>query len=357
MIEIRPTIQALKELRNAGLLSHADVAIYDDAKRADDGRTKLATLAKLDLSNLDVVLLNDIRTSIKGGRFPDTHRSSSQAAQQTIFELRDRRGAAWRGAGLLSDADEILWVLFVMPHDEFHHQAPQKLKRMRTNRNLGPSSGDKELLRLDRDQIDKSRNRIELLRALIDALKTAQSQQFPAPLDLKRIPGLTGTEIYVSIEALPIYADDWNVTEAHKSHGMLTLEIELHNISNKNRDWVLRNCLPFLQPDQSMIESIWKKSLSNLILLPHSKLVQLLSLDEARLPSNPPNSVSTPSHLHYTAKAELTEAYVEGKAVRAVCGVWWVPTGDECTHNDLPICEECESERPFAEAISQTLQR
>ena len=41
---------------------------------------------------------------------------------------------------------------------------------------------------------------------------------------------------------------------------------------------------------------------------------------------------------HYACKAAVTEAYVFGTAVEALCGKYWVPTRDP---DRYPICPAC----------------
>lgn len=355
MVEIRPTLSTLKALRSADLLADADASAYDDAKRADDPQTKLDRLAKLDLSRLNVNLLNDVRALVEDGKFPDTHKTSSRAARETIYELRDHSGAAWRGAGLLVPKSEVLWVILAMPHDHFHKQAADKIELMRKHEQLGPTSLDTKLLELDRASVDRKINRITILKSLINALKDTHRHHSPSQVAMPHVDGLNRAEMFVTLSDVPTEPEDWDPAEAHKNLGMVTIEIELNNIAKEDRRWLLRTCLPFLQQDQTMIETHFRRTLSSLIVLPYSKLMQLLTLDDSHLNSADHNNPSLPTHLHYTAKAGLTEAYVEGKSVRAVCGIWWVPVGDDYTHSDLPVCEECEHERPFAEVVSKML--
>jgi len=42
---------------------------------------------------------------------------------------------------------------------------------------------------------------------------------------------------------------------------------------------------------------------------------------------------------HYTHRARLTDSTVNGEAVKALCGVWFVPRQD---HHSLSVCGECE---------------
>lgn len=355
MVEIRPTLQTLKALRSADLLASADASAYDNAKRADEAQLTLNQLVKLDLSRLNVNLLNDPRTLVEDGKLPNTHKASSRAARESIYELRDHSGGAWRGAGVLDGVHEVLWVVLAMPHDHFHKQAAEKIETFRKAGRLGPSQLDLTVLELDRTRIDRKINRIAVLSSLIDALKASLRHGAPTQVLMPSVVNLEHVEMFVTLSEVPTDPEDWDPSIAHEDTGMITVEIELNNMSAESRKWLLRTCLPFLQEDQAMIETHFRKTLSSLVLLPQSKLMQLLTLDESDFSSAENVPLLEPTHLHYTAKSGLTEAYVEGKAVRAICGFWWVPVGDDHTHNDLPVCEECETERPFAETVSKML--
>ena len=354
-MEIRPTLQALKSLRKAGLLSRTDERTYDGAAKIDDKNAKVRNLASMDLSHLDVNLLNDGRTLLSGGAFPDIHRASSKAAGQNVYELRDRAGAAWRGAGIADIESNTMWLLHVLPHDRFHGEAASYIKKQKNIGRLGPTQLDLRILALDRQRRGNKANRVEVLQALIAALQRSQAIQSPAPVNMPKSPSLESVEMFVRVSDVPADPGDWDPSTAHTRAGMVSVEIELAAIASATRAWLLQVCLPFLQDDQSMIEAIYLQTLSVLVLVPESKLMQLLSLDDSDLSGIAPYEPSMPTHLHYTAKASLTEAYVEHKAVRAVCGAWWIPIGDETTHSELPICEVCESERPFADAVSRVL--
>lgn len=214
MVEIRPTLQVLKALREADLLSSADAAAYDDAKRIDDTQLKLKKLASLDLSDLDVNLLRDARTLVGDGKYPDSHRTSSRAAQSTIYELRDHSGGAWRGAGLLSRQDDVLWVILTLPHDQFHSRAASRIESMRKSGHLGPSSLDSKLLNQDRSRIDRKTNRIHLLTSLIEALQTTLRHGAPAQVEMPSTDALNSVEMFVTVSDVPNRAEDWDTEDA-----------------------------------------------------------------------------------------------------------------------------------------------
>lgn len=72
----------------------------------------------------------------------------------------------------------------------------------------------------------------------------------------------------------------------------------------------------------------------------------LETADEARASGAIPSRLWE-SHLHlgvrahYTRKDGIVSATMDGEAVRALCGVWIVPTTDP---NRLPICTACETQ-------------
>lgn len=52
---------------------------------------------------------------------------------------------------------------------------------------------------------------------------------------------------------------------------------------------------------------------------------------------------------HYVPKRNLTEAYVEGTPVRALCGKLWVPCRDPERYPICPVCLERKAELQGAE--------
>lgn len=352
MAVIRPTLHVLSALRKANLLAQNDVEAYDSALRVDDISTKVDRLAALELDTLDVSLFNDARSLLTVDKLPDTHRASTSAAQQNIYELRDHTGAAWRGAGFLDQARQILWVIHALPHDHFHSEAPEYMKQLRKAGRLGPSTLDLKILQAEHARLDRKIHRVSVLSALVDALQQSISHRGSSRVVMPETVDFVGAEMWAEVSDIPDDPTEWAPRQAHTQIEMVSIEIFLADISPDVRRWLLHVCLPFLQPDRDMIESVFRKSQSVLIMVTQAKLMQLLSLNGTALANFTPPTPPEPTHLHYTAKAGLTTAYVEGSAVRAVCGDWWIPSGDENTHSELPICEKCESEHPFAEAIS-----
>ncbi len=56
--------------------------------------------------------------------------------------------------------------------------------------------------------------------------------------------------------------------------------------------------------------------------------------------TGPPGEMSPTTHAHYAPSRLLARATVEGLAVPALCGTWFVPRQD---HVDMPVCGACEA--------------
>ncbi|WP_216388651.1 hypothetical protein [Arcanobacterium phocae] len=91
---------------------------------------------KLDMYQLDQPLLNEARRLFATG-VPDRHKEATKAAKQPVYEVRDRQGAAWRGAVILDDEGSP-WLVYVDRHDQFHAKVAQALSRKKSQ-NTGKS--------------------------------------------------------------------------------------------------------------------------------------------------------------------------------------------------------------------------
>jgi hypothetical protein len=78
----------------------------------------------------------------------------------------------------------------------------------------------------------------------------------------------------------------------------------------------------------------------------YSALLDEQSIDNARSlhltgvlsPDESPQGLVLGVHAHYATESRLVDAQVEGAAVRALCGYWFVPTAD---HTGLETCKKC----------------
>lgn len=226
------------------------------------------------------------------------------------------------------------------------------MKQLDNDGILRPSTLDVRIREVEDEEIEDYKRRAKLLHAVLDALehtlKTHRDTLVSTDADLPKFA------LSVTITEIP--ADGWDAEDAHEHGDVVTLSLTLGSSDEVARKWILQTCVPFLQPDQSQVEALYAETLTLSILLSRAKLTQLLATPRPTSYRPRENFPPPPTVLHYADRYSLTHAFVFGRAVRAVCGNWWIPIGDDTTHADLPICAECDSELPAAQALKSLLQ-
>ncbi|MGP5306408.1 DUF3039 domain-containing protein [Brachybacterium alimentarium] len=354
MSNVRPTLRVVKILKKGSKLPSEVASVYESASRIDDPRAKFDKLREIDLDNLDVAVLGVARSQFAAETL-DTHKSMSREADRPVYEVRDRESPAWRGAVIRLAGDEDAWMVHADRHDEFNDRGFLVIRAMKKKGTLGPSSMDRKLRDDRRGAQQEGLAQIELLQALLAAMRKSAESEAETVVALPSIAALATSQLRVHVRAV---FDDWDPGDAHEYVEDLSVTMRMPAAdSAAARDWLLKTCVPFIQPDTSMQDPLYnREGLSVVLVVTRGRLMQLLATDDSDLPTaahTPP----PPQQLHYTGKVGLTKAYVEGNAVRAVCGQWWIPIGDESTHVDLPVCPECAAEKPFADGALSLLQR
>lgn len=359
MTNVRPTLKVLKALFKGDLLPRKAADAYRAARAVDDVDIKVMKLAEIDIGNLDVNLLRAARRDLADGG-TDQHVSMTKEAQRPVYEVRSYEGAAWRGAVVRVDDDPDLWMVYADLHDEFNHHGSSAIKALRVNKRLGPSDLDRRLRDMDKAPSEERTLQQSPLLNLINSLASAVKSGEPTQVDLPGVPEFEDAQMLIEGA---IDLEGLDIETAHSEVAEVLVRLIIPNWADRSRDeiarqWLLRVCVPFLQPNSAMQEAIYsqERGLTVQLLLSEARLAQLLAG-----PTEPLEvrdcSPAPPTRLHYTAKMSLVDAYVDGRAVRAVCGEWWVPTGDDSTHADLPICPECEEEEPFAQLAVSLLDK
>lgn len=346
---MRPTLEVLKALEKKDMLPREAARALQHARRIDDHEARIKVLVSLDLSALDIPLLRDGRFRFAAG-LPDPQKEMTAAAGTPVYEVRDRAGAAWRGAVVMPGTDPTAWLIFADAHDRFHSAGPKVLIDKARGGTLGPSALDTKIRDIERKVSRLAAERATLLESLIDSLIT--TARTARPERVATSGEFSDARITVQISE-PI-APGWDPTSAHEETSEVAIRLGLSSASDATRDELIRTCVPFLQPDSSLWESFYRTELIIQVILTRAGLMQLLSTDRPLLPVED-RLAPPPVALHYTAKRSLTEAFITGRAVRAVCGQWWVPVGDHHTHADLPVCPDCEREKPFAQLVHDIL--
>lgn len=325
-------------------------AILARVRAAADGATKYRLLCQLALYDLDVPLLRDARTRWASGQ-PDLHRACTEKLGFNMYEVRDRAGAAWRGGVVMCEGSP--WLVHADDHDAFHRHAPAAVKLLHRQGKLLPGPLDFKLKADDDSNLAEKAEQVTLLRALLAALHVATTTRRAAPVSTKYTRAATAV-LTVHVNDVP--ADGWETEEAHNFADIVSLSLSLRAVDNAVLKWVIATCLPFLQPDSSQVESFYDASLTSVIMMSRARLVQLLAdPDTITVQRSSSQVTQAPAVRHYVDKASMTAAFVYGFAVRAVCGQWWVPAGDGEHYPELPICSDCETELPAAQALRTLL--
>ncbi len=335
MREVRPTIRVLKTLPRE---TFVDRSVWEGVKNRD--------WANLSLYGIDHPLLNDARSRFAAG-VPDTHQVSTRAAGRRVFEVRDRSGAAWRGAVVLDDQGDP-WLVYADRHDAFHATARNFFEAG----SYLPIAAEYTLRDREEAAIAFLAWRKELLRGLAAAIVQAMRSHEEVQTTIAGHRTTDQATFEVSLEHDTAAG---SVDEAHESSSLVTLVLRVRTrTADEFRQEVLNTVLPFLQPDPDQYESVFGRdgSMTHLITMSQGRLIQFAAAaPDTQSPT--PADAPPPTCLHYVGLTYLTEAYIEGRPVRGVCGTWFVPTRDESA--GLPVCPRCDAEKPIAEALLQLM--
>lgn len=66
----------------------------------------------------------------------------------------------------------------------------------------------------------------------------------------------------------------------------------------------------------------------------------MISTDTITLPATPETAKGKPAKAHIARASDVTEAYVMGTEITALCGYKWVPSRDPA---GLPVCPDCKA--------------
>lgn len=143
-------------------------------------------------------------------------------------------------------------------------------------------------------------------------------------------------QVELAVQVNEPAAPDWDPTAAHEEVSGLIVSLSLASTTKNVQEEVIRTCVPFLQPDTSMWESIYRNELTIHVVVTRAGLMQLLATDRPLLPVED-RPAPAPLTLHYTAKRSIADSFVYG-------------------HAELPICADCEREEPFAQSARDILE-
>lgn len=337
MVSVRPTIKVLKVLAGSGKLPNKTSMAYQCAQRATENEIKLQYLREaVAHAQMEVALVEYAQSRFDRGIF-----ERLKAFNFPIFETRDTGGSAWRGA-VIHDGGEEAWLVYADSHDHFHAEAKTVISSMRAAGTLGPSKLDLRILNLQK----AVQKRQEFEKLLITETLTSIKQA----VVLGEQGEIQAGSLKIALGIDTSSFDTWDVESAHDEIDILSIRITNWHDNYEELQSFTRVLQRLLRVDEGMMEAYAGPTYVLNIGISRADLIAILDIPRESLRvadfAPPP-----PDKLHYSTKGSLAEAYVTGNAIRAVCGKWWVPIGDDKTHGHLPICPDCERLEPYAEAL------
>ncbi|WP_219109585.1 DUF3039 domain-containing protein [Actinomyces sp. 594] len=351
MFEVRPTVRTLKALP-----AESYSGPIPDAIR----RSRWKDLADVDISQLPHPLIDAGKKALARGT--DRHIKASAAAGRPVLELRTREGAAWRGAMIVDD-DGIGWIVYAQRHDRFHSAVAGQLEAARAH-DWMPRPVDRTLRRREQARAEIRRWRIQTLAAIIGAVGAAvvaddHSSELLVQREEPRLDASARLSIFSSTITVSVAADLPEVDAAPGLRGEALLDVVV--VTRRAEDKLLSTTIAeavTLLAGHRRPDAVTLPDGSGVyydFIVPASRLQWLVAVESAdevgELAETALGERLRPTHLHYTRKELVAESAVEGRAVRALCGEWFVVRRDE----GLPVCEACETRLPVARLVAERL--
>lgn len=352
MRRVRPTLRVMKSLPETPAILEVLSAIAR-AKSLASADESARILKRLDLYALDCDLLKDAQREIDSGT-PSKHGEATKSFGATVVEARDRSGAGYRGA-VVFDGHGDPWLVYAERHDRFHAHVAEVLKRGQREGAATPaympSRFEYSLREAEESRQALHDVQVDLVRVLCDGLRSTVRDAREVVLVSPAHPngGQAGEalEFRLSVE-VGDPAD--SVGEANWSFGVVSLTVAYSPRTRLMREQLISCGSVYLQPDSRYREQVHLPSgeLRMDLTVTHAKFAQLLAGVEIDGSTVPPK-MTRPNCLHWVDSLHHTEGFVLGRAIRSLCGAWFVPSEGE--NADLPACRLCESVKPLAQAF------
>ena len=293
--------------------------------------------ASFDIGQVRHPLIDDATQRFKTGT-PDVHQAATQAAGRTVYEVRSRTGAAWRGA-VVCDKEGDPWLVWAAAHNGFHNRVAGVAKHLD---NWLPIPAEYKLRAREEAAAAHLAWRMNAVAAFLRAIAAAISA-VPQQRSACLLPAVENQpQVTVSIEL----DHDLPSGQAERDQSMLTVLIR---VGSEVADDFIRYILPAVQPDTSMIDSTFtvNSQLESWVTVSQAQLAQIAASQDLPPTESRVDTTCLPlTHLHYVQEKFLAESLILGHATRGICGLWFVPTRDQ--HAMLPVCPDCEQVMPAA---------
>jgi hypothetical protein len=270
------------------------------------------------------------------GANPRNDNHAGAIKSSTEIPLLEIRSSQWRGGVWKDPADGVCWLLVAGLAKGGHEDRDDFYKRVARENDSGtsakwlPTEEDRRLLRQETAARLTLEWELNIQRQVLEALEAVHAggnYRFLVPHPSPKQPrDLAEVELTVD----PIRDGDIDTDD---------VVLEVRPRSGATYPWVtkleIRMLISINPPEQG-----WDTSGNHIFSNMGDpgawaeRVVELRSLCEANeLAVSEPGTAS-----HYTHRAGLISSTIEGRAVRALCGVYFVPTQD---HEQLPQCATC----------------
>lgn len=309
-------------------------------------------LAWPSLHSLDHVIIRAAASTFPHGRATNAkpHQSSTKSAQRRVWEVIDG-SLGWRGAVILDDHGDP-WLVHVDSHEAFHNHAATHLTAANAPRYM-PTEADYHQRDLERGKVLVSQWRDNFIRAALDGLHRAVEIAgptrlvMPPPPDGSRVGELT-IEVSGDLDGI----EQVTVGNAHDSLADITLTVRIRPVDWNATSQVIGYLVPIFGSNLTKIDPVYAPDGDLVItfMTTHADLAKLLAVaDVGPVDTELYESIEI-THSHYVDRIASTAAYVDGRVLRAICGLYFTPSQNP---EHLPICAECEHHRPVAENLLQ----
>lgn len=251
------------------------------------------------------------------------------------LRLMEIRAGQWRGGVWKDQESGVHWLVVAGLAKGEHQDRDDFYQRVQREDNGGgsaawlPTEADVRLLKRETAARLVTVWELDVQKELLHALRGIQSGG-TARIDIAH-PVRAGEKVCaVEIEVVPVRDESYQADE-------ITVEI-LAERSQAGSDLVwqltLRALITLSPPEQG-----WDryKDTYSTIADPGYFATRIATL-EALVVDNALAESAPGGHAHYAHRSHLAGNTIEGKAVRALCGVYFVPTQD---HDSLPGCPTC----------------
>lgn len=313
----RPTLRVLDEDLRSGWESPAPRRLLADE----------AYEALHPLSELQHPIIRQARASISVAPDEDIVEGTIKGIEQ--FRLLEIKTSQWRGALWIDPSTGVHWLVSAglakgehQDHEDFYNQ----LQRKRNLSSLLPTDNDQRLLKretaarllLEWELNIQAKATESLSEICTDGGKRrteikSQLPGDPSPADLnievEPHPDGHGDDIYVTLEPPPYSDEVWRAT----LRVLITINPPAQDWDNDGRGsfFMLAEAGALEQRAQALQDLVERQELA---------------------------SPEPGKHAHWAHRDHLAEKSVNGKAVRALCGTFFVPLQD---HEKLEECPQC----------------